>query len=150
LVSIGCWGVDCRSRVKVSGIPHVAKTPDFLSISAAQENFLRLSLRESRTRGHNGRCVVGNPGSERDAPNFLHAALDKSACAPFFKQRRMKLVEPNNLYRKSGMWGTQGSFAEIEIDGGLGRRLSLFFLERDLVGCDDALSFLHGDGLVWG
>src|ERR1700722_6727352 len=26
----------------------------------------RLSLRESRTRSHNRRCVVGNPGSERD------------------------------------------------------------------------------------
>jgi hypothetical protein len=22
--------------------------------------------------------------NERDAPNFLHAALDKAACAPFF------------------------------------------------------------------
>jgi hypothetical protein len=26
--------------------------------------------------------------NERDAPNFLHAALDRTACAPFFKERR--------------------------------------------------------------
>jgi hypothetical protein len=94
-------------RVEVRGIPHLARTPDFLSNSAALANCLRLPLRESRTRGHNGRCVVGNPGSERDAPNFLHAALDRTACAPFFKERRMKLAEPTALHRKSGMWGTR-------------------------------------------
>jgi hypothetical protein len=49
--------------------------------------------------------------NERDAPNFPHAALGKSACAPFFKERRMKLVEPNKFYGKSGIWGTQGSVA---------------------------------------
>jgi hypothetical protein len=54
--------------------------------------------------------VRGSPPlakNERDAPNFLRAALDKAACAPFFKERRMKLAEPTNLYRKSGMWGTR-------------------------------------------
>ncbi len=48
------------------GIPHLAKTPNFLSSSGAQANLLRLSLRESRTRGYNESCVVGNPGYERD------------------------------------------------------------------------------------
>jgi hypothetical protein len=48
--------------------------------------------------------------NERDAPNFLHAALDKAACAPFFKERRMKFTEPTTRHRKSGMWGTQGPF----------------------------------------
>jgi hypothetical protein len=43
---------------------------------------------------------------QRDAPNFLHAALNKAAFAPFFKKRRMKLAEPTNLHRKSGVWGT--------------------------------------------
>jgi hypothetical protein len=38
-----------------------------------------------------------------EMPNFLDAALDKSACAPFFKERRTKSV------RKSGMWGTRPS-----------------------------------------
>jgi hypothetical protein len=48
--------------------------------------------------------------NERDAPNFLYAALDMTACAPFFKERRMKFAEPTTLHRKSGMWGTQGSW----------------------------------------
>jgi hypothetical protein len=42
----------------------------------------------------------------RDAPDFLLVALDKTACAPFFKERRMKFVEPTDLHRKSGMWDT--------------------------------------------
>ena len=28
--------------------------------------------------------------NERDAPNFLYAALDTTACAPFIKERRIK------------------------------------------------------------
>jgi hypothetical protein len=46
--------------------------------------------------------------NERDTPNFLHAALDRSACAPFFKERRVKFSEATELHRKSGVWGTQG------------------------------------------
>ena len=45
--------------------------------------------------------------NERDAPNFLHAAPDKTACAPFFKERRIKFAEPYRRHRKSGMWGTR-------------------------------------------
>jgi hypothetical protein len=41
--------------------------------------------------------------NERDAPNFLYAALDETACAPFFKERRMKFGEPTKPHRKSGM-----------------------------------------------
>jgi hypothetical protein len=44
--------------------------------------------------------------NERDAPNFLYAALDTSACAPFFKEGRRKFREPTKLHRKSGVWGT--------------------------------------------
>jgi hypothetical protein len=44
--------------------------------------------------------------NERDTPNFLHTALEKTACAPFFKERRMRFAEPTELLRKSGMWGT--------------------------------------------
>ncbi len=33
--------------------------------------------------------------NERDAPNFLHEAPDKTAYAPFFKERRVKFGEPN-------------------------------------------------------
>jgi hypothetical protein len=45
--------------------------------------------------------------NERDAPNFLYTALERTACAPFFKERSMKLREPTKLHRKSGMWGTR-------------------------------------------
>jgi hypothetical protein len=45
--------------------------------------------------------------NERDTPNFLHAAADKTACAPFIKERRMKFIEVLEPYRKSGMWGTR-------------------------------------------
>jgi hypothetical protein len=44
--------------------------------------------------------------NERDAPNFLYSALDRTACAPFIKERRMKFTEPTKLHRKSGIWGT--------------------------------------------
>jgi hypothetical protein len=44
---------------------------------------------------------------ERDAPNFLYAALDRTARAPLFKETRMKFREPTKLHRKSGMWGTR-------------------------------------------
>src|SRR5271155_562594 len=42
-----------------------------------------------------------------DTPNFLYAALERTACAPFFKERRMKSREPTKLHRKSGVWGTR-------------------------------------------
>jgi hypothetical protein len=32
--------------------------------------------------------------NERDTPDFLHAAPDKTTCAPFFKERRMKILNP--------------------------------------------------------
>jgi hypothetical protein len=31
------------------------------------------------------------------------AALDKAACAPFFKERRMMFANATNFYRKSGV-----------------------------------------------
>jgi hypothetical protein len=40
--------------------------------------------------------------NERDTPKFLHAALDETACAPFFKERRMRIANATNFDRKSG------------------------------------------------
>jgi hypothetical protein len=40
-----------------------------------------------------------------NTPNFLQMALDTTACAPFFKERRMKLVEPTGANRKFGAMG---------------------------------------------
>jgi hypothetical protein len=54
--------------------------------------------------------------NERDAPNFLHAALDNAACAPFSEERRMKIAEPTKFHRKSGMWGTTGFVAGHRLD----------------------------------
>ena len=52
-------------------------------------------------------CVIPHLAkNQRDAPNFLYAALDRTACAPFINERRMKFREPTKLHRKSGMWGT--------------------------------------------
>jgi hypothetical protein len=52
-------------------------------------------------------CIPHLAKNERDAPNFLYAALDRTTSAPFFKERRMKFREPTKLHRKSGMWGTR-------------------------------------------
>ena len=41
-------------------------------------------------------------GAPVDSPDFLYAALDRTTCAPFFKERRMKCREPTRLHRKSG------------------------------------------------
>jgi hypothetical protein len=49
--------------------------------------------------------------NERDAPNFLYAAPDRAAYAPFFKERRMRFAGSTKLHRKSGMWGTRASGA---------------------------------------
>jgi len=45
--------------------------------------------------------------NQADTPNFLYAAPERAACAPFFKERRMKFREPTKLRRKSGIWGTR-------------------------------------------
>jgi hypothetical protein len=37
-----------------------------------------------------------------NAPNFLYAALERTACAALFKESRMKTREPSKLHRKSG------------------------------------------------
>jgi hypothetical protein len=35
-------------------------------------------------------------------PDFLYAAVERTACAPFFEERRIKFREPTKLHRKSG------------------------------------------------
>jgi hypothetical protein len=40
--------------------------------------------------------------NERDAPNFLHAALDEAACAPFFKGKAHEVRGATKPHRKSG------------------------------------------------
>ncbi len=45
--------------------------------------------------------------SAQRTPDSCHAALDKTACAPFSKERRMKFAEPSKLNRNPGGWGTR-------------------------------------------
>jgi hypothetical protein len=42
-------------------------------------------------------------------PISCHAVLERSACAPFIKERRMQCINATSLRRKSGQWGTQPS-----------------------------------------
>jgi hypothetical protein len=63
-----------------------------------------------KTLGAKSRGIPHLAKNERDAPNFLYAALDRTACAPFIKEWRMKFSEPTKLHRKSGVWGTRGPF----------------------------------------
>jgi hypothetical protein len=56
---------------------------------------------------HVERCGIPHLAkNERDTPNFLYAAPDNAACAPFIKERRMKFAEANKPHRKSEIWGT--------------------------------------------
>jgi L-rhamnose isomerase / sugar isomerase len=44
-------------------------------------------------------------------PDFLHAALDTTACTAFIKESRMNLANANQLHRKSGEPGNQSQIA---------------------------------------
>ena len=50
--------------------------------------------------------AIGRPISFHDAPDFLYAALDTTACAAFIKESRMQFAIANQLHRKSG--GAEG------------------------------------------
>jgi hypothetical protein len=47
-------------------------------------------------------------------PISCHAVLERSACAPFIKERRMECINATSLCRKSGQWGTQPSLPVLE------------------------------------
>ncbi len=46
--------------------------------------------------------VIGRLLTYHDAPDFLYAALDTTACAAFIEESRMKFANANQLHRKSG------------------------------------------------
>jgi len=57
-------------------------------------------------------CLIEIRGSHpsqktRRTPDSCHGALDKTACAPFYKERRMHFAEPGELHRNPGVWGTR-------------------------------------------
>ena len=53
----------------------------------------------------------GTPGQPKPGltPISCHAVLERSACAPFIKERRMECINATSLHRKSGQRGTQPS-----------------------------------------
>src|SRR5580704_4648690 len=59
---VGPWVWENRKRNSRS--LHFA-TPDFLWTLVALADLMRLSFKESRTRGYVQRCVAGNPGTLR-------------------------------------------------------------------------------------
>jgi hypothetical protein len=46
--------------------------------------------------------VIGQLLTFHDAPDFLYAALDTTACAAFIKESRMKFAYANQLRGESG------------------------------------------------
>jgi hypothetical protein len=57
---------------------------------------------------------VEDPRSQtRDPPNFLYVVLDRTACAPFYTERRIECEEPTKLRRKSGTWGTHHLIQDV-------------------------------------
>jgi hypothetical protein len=47
--------------------------------------------------------------NERDAPNFLYAALDKAACAPFFYRKAHEVHVTHDTSQEIGDVGHPGS-----------------------------------------
>jgi hypothetical protein len=93
--------------------------------------------RGSRERLEGWACGIPHLAkNERDAPNFLFAALERTACAALNKESRMKFRETTKLHRKSGMWGIR--------HGGGGwskktRRFALNLLPDHPLNCSSAL-----------
>jgi hypothetical protein len=85
-------------------VPHISLV--FLRDVGLTNVALRLLIAGEEFRGESSgiRHLAKN---ERDTPNFLQVDETRSACAPFFKERRMKFREPTKPHRKSGIWGTQ-------------------------------------------
>ena len=63
----------------------------------------RLKMSQDVSPGFAGLCRMRFP---RTTPDSLYAALDTSACAAFFTESRMRLIDSNKAHTKSGyVWG---------------------------------------------
>src|ERR1700723_1235460 len=63
--------------------------------------------------GSAGICVEDPRSQKREPPNFLYVVLNRTACAPFYTERRIECAEPTKLRRKSGSWGTHHLVQEV-------------------------------------
>jgi hypothetical protein len=84
------------------GAPHLARFSRDVGFHRSHPETLHT---QSTVQGQHS-SVPHLAKNERDAPKFLYAALDRTACAALFKESRIKTREPMKLHRKSGMWGT--------------------------------------------
>ena len=85
---------------KGSGAPYL---PRFLRDVGLTNVALRLLIAGEEFRGESS-GISHLAKNERDTPNFLQVDETRAACAPFFKERRMKFREPTKPHRKSGIW----------------------------------------------
>src|SRR6202161_2616187 len=69
-------------------------------------------------------------------PISCHAALERSACAPFIKERRMECINAKSLRRKSGQMGHPACVAGVA-------KLWPFQPERARVSCYAVLADGH-------
>jgi hypothetical protein len=88
---------------EVAALGYAAKLVLRLPVASAHP----MTTHDLSVGGREQRCP-NSCENERDARNILHAASDKTACAPFIKLRRMKFGEATEPHRKSvpsqGRW----------------------------------------------
>jgi hypothetical protein len=71
--------------------------------------------------------------------------LERSAWAPFIKERRMKCINATSLRRKSGQWGTQCSLP-VQEAGGLTAAHPIQTKKRSLLTVHKVISSFAGHG----
>src|ERR1700733_9321214 len=83
----------------------------FLGYTLSSERPLRTANTTSRQRSY---AINERPFQaffQSPNPNLRQhrekCGLERSACAPFIKERRMESINAANLHRKSGQWGIQ-------------------------------------------
>jgi hypothetical protein len=70
---------------------------------------------EARSRLKGETCGIPHLAkNERDAPNFLYAALDRTACAPFFKEKAHEVLGTYETPQEIGGVGHPTIVAGIE------------------------------------
>jgi hypothetical protein len=63
------------------------------------------SSRAPQTGSGTSRAIIPLKPKEGLTPISCHAVLERSACAPFIKERRMECINATRLRRKSGQMG---------------------------------------------
>ena len=72
-----------------------------------KENRRSLGFARDDNKGAVERCGSPLKPTPGLTPISCHAVLERSACAPFIKERRMECINAISFHRESGQWGTQ-------------------------------------------